>query len=63
MFWDSFYTTIHTNPNLSGVQKFSYLKAQLEGDAARIIAGLHSQKEIMLAPLHYWKTAVAKDKR
>ena len=39
-FWDSFYAAIHTNPNLSGVQKFSYLKAQLEGDAARTIAGL-----------------------
>ena len=40
MFWDSFYTTIHANPNLSGVQKLSFLKAQLKGDAARTIAGL-----------------------
>ena len=31
---------IHTNPNLGGIQKFSYLKAQLVGDAARTIAGL-----------------------
>jgi len=37
-FWDSFY--IHTSHNLSGIQKFTYLKAQLEGDAARAIAGL-----------------------
>jgi len=39
-FWDSFYVAIHTNPNLMGIQKFSYLKAQLVGDAARTIAGL-----------------------
>ena len=39
-FWDSFYMTIHANPNLSGIQKFSYLKVQLQGDAARTIAGL-----------------------
>ena len=39
-FWDSFYVAIHINPNLGGIQKFSYLKAQLVGDAARTIAGL-----------------------
>ena len=39
-FWDSFYVLIHANRSLSGIQKFTYLKAQLEGDAARAIAGL-----------------------
>ena len=39
-FWDSFYVSIHANPNLSGIQKFNYLKAQLQADAARTIAGL-----------------------
>ena len=39
-FWDSFYVSVHANPNLSGIQKFNYLKAQLQGDAARTIAGL-----------------------
>ena len=39
-FWDSFYVSIHVNRSLSGIQKFTYLKAQLEGDAARAIAGL-----------------------
>ena len=39
-FWDSFQAAIHLNPNLSGVQKFNYLKAQLEGDAARTIEGI-----------------------
>ena len=38
-FWDSFQAAIDLNPNLSGVQKFNYLKAQLEGDAARTIEG------------------------
>ena len=38
-FWDSFRAAIHSNPNLSGVQKFNYLKAQLQGDAAKVIAG------------------------
>ncbi|XP_065896204.1 uncharacterized protein [Dysidea avara] len=39
-FWDSFQAAIHLNPNLSGVQKFNYLKAQLQGDAARTIDGI-----------------------
>ena len=38
-FWDSFQASIHLNPNLSGVQKFNYLKAHLHGDAARTVAG------------------------
>ncbi|XP_065893821.1 uncharacterized protein [Dysidea avara] len=39
-FWDSFNAAVHTNPALGGIQKFNYLKAQLQGDAARAIAGL-----------------------
>ena len=38
-FWDSFESAIHNNPNLSGVQKFNYLKAQVLGDAAQVIEG------------------------
>ena len=38
-FWDSFEASVHSNSNLSGVQKFSYLQAQLVGDASRAIAG------------------------
>ena len=38
-FWDSFNVTINSNPNLEGIQKFNYLRAQLTGDAARAIAG------------------------
>ena len=37
--WDSFSAAVHTNPNLTGVQKFNYLRAQLKGDATRVVAG------------------------
>ena len=36
-FWDLFQVAIHLNPNLSGVQKFNYLKAQLQGEVAKAI--------------------------
>ena len=39
-FQDSFDAAVHNNPMLDGVQKFNYLRAQLKGDAARVIAGL-----------------------
>lgn len=39
-FWDSFYAAIYANTSLSGIQKFNYLKAQLQGDAARAIDDL-----------------------
>ncbi|XP_052245580.1 uncharacterized protein LOC127854555 [Dreissena polymorpha] len=38
-FWDSFESSIHCNVNLTDVQKFNYLKAQLEGTAAMTIEG------------------------
>ncbi|XP_060568771.1 uncharacterized protein LOC132727352 [Ruditapes philippinarum] len=38
-FWDSFESTVHLNCNLTDVQKFSYLKSQLEGEANRTIDG------------------------
>ena len=38
-FWDSFEAAVHTNTNLTGVEKFNYLRAQLEGDAARTVSG------------------------
>ena len=38
-FWDSFDSSIHSNINLTDVQKFGYLKAQLEGTAAMIVQG------------------------
>lgn len=38
-FWDCFEAAIDTNPSLTGVQKLSYLRAQLRGEATRAIAG------------------------
>ncbi|XP_053388319.1 uncharacterized protein LOC123543829, partial [Mercenaria mercenaria] len=38
-FWDSYESAIHTNPSLSGVQKFNYLKSSLRGEAGQTIAG------------------------
>ena len=37
--WDSFESTVHLNAGLNDVQKFSYLKSQLENEAARTIEG------------------------
>ena len=53
-FWDSFRAAIHLNPNLSGVQKFNYLKAQLQGDAARAVEGfpLSDQKYLHAVTIH-----------
>ena len=38
-FWDCFEATVHGNTALSGVQKLSYLRAQLKGEASKVIAG------------------------
>ena len=38
-FWDSYGSIIHTNVNLTDVQMFTYLKSQLEGNAARVVEG------------------------
>ena len=37
--WDCFDEAINSNPTLTGVQKLTYLRAQLQGDAAGVIAG------------------------
>ena len=39
-FWDSFEAAVNSNPTLSPIHKFNYLKAQLQGDAARAISDL-----------------------
>ncbi|XP_065894407.1 uncharacterized protein [Dysidea avara] len=38
-FWDSFTAAVDSNPHLMPVQKLNYLRAQLHGDAARVIGG------------------------
>lgn len=39
-FWDSFVSLIHNNTALQPIDKFNYLKVQLEGDARAVISGL-----------------------
>ena len=39
-FWDSFSAAVDTSTTLGTIQKLSYLRVQLQGDAARTIAGL-----------------------
>jgi hypothetical protein len=39
-FWDSFESAIHTNNNISKIDKFNYLNSLLEGIALRAIQGL-----------------------
>ena len=38
-FWDCFDTVVHSNHTLTGVQKLSYLRARLQGDASVAILG------------------------
>ena len=39
-FWDSFKSAVHSNVQLSNIDKFNYLNSLLEGTAARTIQGL-----------------------
>ena len=39
-FWDSYNSSIHTNPQLTQIDKFNHLHSFLEGQAARSIQGL-----------------------
>ena len=38
-FWDSFKAAVHSNSNLTGVEKLNYLHAQLDGEASRTLSG------------------------
>lgn len=49
-FLDSSETTVHLNVNLTDVQRFSYLKSQLESDAARTIDSFALLKPAMRVP-------------
>ena len=39
-FYDAFQAAVDSNPNLSGVDKFNYLRSRLEGDAREVIGGM-----------------------
>lgn len=44
-FWDSFESAVHTNENISEIDKFNYLKSKLVGEAESAVAGLTLSKE------------------
>ena len=57
-FWDYFEASIHTNNNLTSVQKLSYLRGQLQWEASRVIAGFfltnsNYQNSITLLQEHF----------
>ena len=56
-FWDSFEAAVHGNPNLTRVEKFNYLRAQLEGEAARTVGGfpLTNEPADQLQSFTHWK--------
>ena len=39
-FWESFEAAVHTNTNLTSVEKFNYLNSVVQGTAQEAIAGL-----------------------
>ena len=39
-FWSQFHVAVHSNPSLSDIQKFTYLKSYLSGEAERSIRSL-----------------------
>ena len=52
-FWDSFNEAVHTNPALGCIQKFNYLKAQLQGEALQDFPSL---SVIINTPLNFQRT-------
>ena len=46
-FWDSDESVIHTNSEISAIDKFNYLRALLEGPTARAIQGWPCQQLTM----------------
>ena len=47
-FWDTFNSSIHSNPTLSSVDKFNYLMLLEESSAAEAIAGLTIMRPLLL---------------
>ena len=44
-FWDAFESTIHSNKSLHNVDKFNYLKGQLQEQASEVLSGLELTNE------------------
>ena len=65
-FWDSYQSVIHDNEELSGVDKFSYLKYYLEEPAKKVIAGFsltakHYKEVVKLLEQRYAKPTTIKN--
>ena len=54
-FWDSFDAAINKNAGLSRVQKFTYLRGQVQGMLLMLLLGSHLLMTIMPILLHYSK--------
>ena len=46
-FWDTFEATIHNNQALQPIDKFNYIRAELENEALKSIAGLKLTMQTM----------------
>ena len=51
-FWDSFESAVHNNETLSNVQKFNYLKSQLQHEAVDCIEGLQITNANYMQAVH-----------
>jgi len=54
MWRDSFDATIHSNTAQNNVQKLAYLRAQLQGEAARVISGFPLTSENYLPSVYFF---------
>ena len=44
-FWGSFHAAVHNKTSMSSINKFNYLKANLDGQALMVVSGLELSKE------------------
>ena len=44
-FWDIFNTSVHRRTDLEGIEKFTYLKSLLEGDALKLVEGFNLEAQ------------------
>ena len=55
-FWDIYHDTIHTNPQLTAIQKFTHMKTLLTGSAASAISGVRQTDESYSAMIQILKS-------
>ena len=59
-FWDCFESLIHSNEDLTHIDKFNYLRSTLSGDASSAIAGLAPTSENYTSAINILKERFAK---